>query len=80
MVKRPFIEKIVLETMIVFFRDFRRLANVAITIIINDVFNFDSGTEIHYQKENKSVYVEEGTFLYFVIGGDLNKYEFTAKN
>jgi hypothetical protein len=23
--------------------------------------------------------VEEGTFLYFVIGGDLNKYEFITK-
>jgi hypothetical protein len=29
-------------------RDFHRLANVAIKIITNDVFNFDSGAEIHY--------------------------------
>jgi len=26
------------------------------------------------------LYVEEGTFLYFFIGGDLNKYEFITKN
>jgi hypothetical protein len=49
-------------------------------MITNDVFKCDSGAEIHYLKENKSFYVEEGTFLYFFIGRDLNKYEFITKN
>ena len=46
-VKRFFIEKIVLKRWSIF-SDFRRLANVAIKQFTKDVFNFDSEAEIRY--------------------------------